>query len=145
MPSWAHPLLPRFSFSLLLVVIITVDCCVCVCVCCQCVRRGREDDRLLHPRPCVSSVCDPVMHTQPSKPASTGRTTDFQSLAPKGVEFSIHAFCQKCVVHCLHGFPSQSINPTMRESDHRGGPPSLGYSTVIFVLTHSELFLFGNG
>ena len=31
----------------------------------------------------------------------------------------------KCVVHCLHGFPSQSINSTMRESGHRGGflPP----------------------
>ena len=43
--------------------------------------------------------------------------------------------CQKCVVHCLHCFPSQSINPTIRESGHRGGPPSLGYSTVIFVLT----------
>ena len=32
----------------------------------------------------MSSACDPVMHTQPSKPASAGRTTDFQSLAPPG-------------------------------------------------------------
>ena len=31
----------------------------------------------------MSSACDPVMHTQPSKPASAGRATDFQSLAPR--------------------------------------------------------------
>ena len=40
------------------------------------------------------------------------------------------AMCTVCTV-----LSTQSINPTIRESDHRGGPPSLGFSTVIFVLT----------
>lgn len=34
--------------------------------------------------------------------------------------WSILKAYQKCFVHCLHGFPSQSINPTMGESGHHG-------------------------
>ena len=44
--------------------------------------------------------------------------------------------CQKCVVHCLHGFPSQSINPTMREPGHQGGGGS--FLLLFYNYFHSD-------
>ena len=45
---------------------------------------------------------------------------------------------------------TQSINPTMRRSGHQGGPPFLGYSTVISILTtmtclEASISIFGDG